>query len=98
MFNFLVLHSGKSAPFCATCQDNPKRKCKECSCQVCGGKDEPDRQLMCDECDMAYHLRCLNPPLEAIPDIDEWFVSLLQSDFASVQKTEVCDFGSFESV
>ena len=64
--------AGKSAPLCSTCQDNPKRKCKDCSCQVCGGKDEPDRQLMCDECDMAYHLRCLDPPLDTLPDADEW--------------------------
>lgn len=76
----------KSAPFCATCQDNPKRKCKECSCQVCGGKDEPDRQLMCDECDMAYHLRCLNPPLEAIPDIDEWYCPQCKNDENEIVK------------
>ncbi|KAK3914118.1 E3 ubiquitin-protein ligase UHRF1 [Frankliniella fusca] len=76
----------KSAPFCSTCQDNPKRKCKECSCQVCGGKDEPERQLMCDECDMAFHLRCLNPPLEAIPDIDEWYCPLCKNDENEIVK------------
>lgn len=76
----------KSAPFCATCQDNPKRKCKDCSCQVCGGKDEPDRQLMCDECDMAFHLRCLNPPLDAIPDIDEWYCPLCKNDENEIVK------------
>jgi len=29
---------------------------------------------MCDECDMAYHIFCLDPPLESIPDVDEWYV------------------------
>lgn len=76
----------KSAPICSTCQDNPKRKCKDCSCHVCGGKDEPDRQLMCDECDMAYHLRCLNPPLDAIPDIDEWYCPLCKNDENEIVK------------
>lgn len=76
----------KNAPFCATCQDNPKRKCKDCSCQVCGGKDDPERQLMCDECDMAYHLRCLNPPLDAIPDIDEWYCPECKNDENEIVK------------
>ena len=39
----------------------------------CGGKHDPDKQIMCDECDMAYHIGCLNPPLEKIPEDDEWY-------------------------
>jgi len=27
---------------------------------------------MCDECDSAYHIYCLKPPLENIPDVEEW--------------------------
>ena len=38
----------------------------------CGSKEEPENQILCDECDMAFHLACLNPPLETIPDDDEW--------------------------
>ena len=38
----------------------------------CGGKENPGDQLLCDECDMAYHIYCLVPPLEKIPDDDEW--------------------------
>ena len=30
---------------------------------------------MCDECDSAYHLECLSPPLDEIPDVDEWCVT-----------------------
>ena len=29
---------------------NLKKKCKECGCRVCGGKEEPNSQIMCDEC------------------------------------------------
>ena len=60
-------------PDCDWCKDNPRRKCKHCACSVCGGKDDPAKQLLCDECDMAYHLWCLNPPLSTIPDVDEWY-------------------------
>ena len=59
-------------PDCDWCKDNPRRKCKHCACSVCGGKDTPDKQILCDECDMAYHLWCLSPPLDTVPDVDEW--------------------------
>ena len=64
--------SRKKKPDCDWCKDNSRRKCKHCACSVCGGKDSPDKQILCDECDMAYHLWCLFPALESIPDVDEW--------------------------
>jgi len=30
---------------------------------------------MCDECDAAYHIYCLQPPLSEIPDVEEWLVT-----------------------
>lgn len=59
-------------PDCDFCKDNPSRKCKHCACSVCGGKESPEQQILCDECDLAYHLWCLDPPLDSIPDSDEW--------------------------
>ena len=59
-------------PDCNWCKDNPRRKCKHCACSVCGGKDSPEKRILCDECDMAYHLWCLTPPLEGVPESDEW--------------------------
>ena len=59
-------------PDCDWCKDNPRRKCKHCACSVCGGKDSLDKQILCDECDMAYHLWCLEPKLESVPDVDDW--------------------------
>jgi len=69
-----VLYAGEYKAECDHCNDNPNRRCKHCSCCVCGGKREPDKQLMCDECDTAYHIYCLQPPLSEIPDVEEWFV------------------------
>ena len=61
----------ESAPYCQHCNDNPRRKCKFCGCHECGSKENPEQQIMCDECDLPYHLYCLKPPLSAMPDDDE---------------------------
>lgn len=45
-----------------------------CACHLCGGKQDPDKQLLCDECDMAFHTYCLCPPLSSIPTEEEWLV------------------------
>jgi len=47
-------------------------ECSWFSLSQCGGKENPGDQLLCDECDMAYHIYCLVPPLKKIPDDDEW--------------------------
>nr|KAG5688100.1 hypothetical protein BaRGS_031293 [Batillaria attramentaria] len=49
-------------------------------------KHDPEKQLMCDECDQAYHLDCLNPPLTAIPDEDEWYCPSCKRDENEVVK------------
>ena len=70
--DYHFIFTGTNKPDCDHCQDNPRRKCKHCACCVCGGKHDPDKQILCDECDDAFHLGCLNPPLEKIPEEDEW--------------------------
>nr|AWN02133.1 ubiquitin-like protein [Portunus sp. CY-2018] len=86
----LVVHGSpckrKNAPSCSTCKDILRRKCKECGCHQCGGKEDPQKQLMCDECDMAFHIYCLNPPLDSIPDLDEWFCPLCKNDDTEIVK------------
>ncbi|KAL4224737.1 PHD and RING finger domain-containing protein 1 [Mactra antiquata] len=41
-------------------------------CEVCNECNREDRLLLCDGCDLGYHLECLNPPLDTVP-VDEWF-------------------------
>ena len=41
---------------------------------VCGGKDQPASQILCDDCDQAFHIWCLSPPLKQVPEEDEWLV------------------------
>nr|KAF6297819.1 ubiquitin like with PHD and ring finger domains 1 [Pipistrellus kuhlii] len=74
----------KNKPFCNKCKDNPSKPCHECSCSLCGSKQDPDKQLMCDDCDHAFHLYCLNPPLSSVPPETEWFCPKCRNDASEV--------------
>lgn len=41
-------------------------------CEICQQCDREDRMLLCDGCDLGYHLECLTPPMTEVP-MDEWF-------------------------
>lgn len=42
------------------------------TCAVCGKDDSGGEDiLLCDKCDKGWHLKCANPPLQAVPD-GEW--------------------------
>jgi len=89
----LCMCAGVNKAECDHCNDVPSRLCKYCSCCVCGDKREPDKQLMCDECDAAYHIYCLRPPLSEIPDDEEWSVA---ARFRNVRIADLfvgCRFG-----
>ncbi|NWT60144.1 UHRF1 ligase, partial [Erythrocercus mccallii] len=73
----------QSGPVCKACKDNPNKTCRVCACHVCGGKQDPDKQLMCDECDMAFHIYCLNPPLSRIPE-EDWYCPECRNDASEV--------------
>ncbi|XP_053228890.1 E3 ubiquitin-protein ligase UHRF1 [Podarcis raffonei] len=74
----------QSGPVCKHCKDNPSKTCRMCACHVCGGKQDPEKQLMCDECDMAFHIYCLNPPLNRIPDDEDWYCPECRNDASEV--------------
>ena len=46
-------------------------------CQVCLTDDRPDELLLCDSCTHSFHLGCLNPALEAVPE-GEWYCALCE--------------------
>jgi hypothetical protein len=39
----------EKGPTCPRCKDNPDKRCTECACSVCGGKDRPEEQLFCEQ-------------------------------------------------
>ncbi|KAM9308657.1 E3 ubiquitin-protein ligase UHRF1-like [Gastrophryne carolinensis] len=74
----------EGGPTCRYCKDDPLTKCRMCACHVCGGKQDPAKQLLCDECDMAFHMYCLNPPLTALPTDDDWYCPDCRNDTSEV--------------
>uniref|UniRef100_A0A7N6BD34 E3 ubiquitin-protein ligase UHRF n=1 Tax=Anabas testudineus TaxID=64144 RepID=A0A7N6BD34_ANATE len=73
-----------NGPECKHCKDDPKKNCHWCNCHICGIKQDPDKQLLCDECDMAYHTYCLNPPLTSIPEDEDWYCPGCRNDSSEV--------------
>jgi len=59
---------------CTKCKDNINKLCVHCGCSICGGKQDEDKQILCDECDESFHMACLTPPLTEIPEVDDWLV------------------------
>ncbi|KAB1280301.1 E3 ubiquitin-protein ligase UHRF2 [Camelus dromedarius] len=76
----------KNDPECDSCGGDPTKKCRSCSCHICGGKQEPNMQVLCDECNMAYHIYCLNPPLDKIPEEEYWYCPSCKTDSSEVVK------------
>uniref|UniRef100_A0A667XGV9 E3 ubiquitin-protein ligase UHRF n=1 Tax=Myripristis murdjan TaxID=586833 RepID=A0A667XGV9_9TELE len=75
---------GSNGPECKHCKDNPNKNCRWCNCHICGIKQDPDKQLLCDECDMAFHTYCLNPPLTSIPEDEDWYCPGCRNDASEV--------------
>jgi hypothetical protein len=43
-------------------------RCLDCTvCEGCGKATDEGRLLLCDDCDISYHIYCLNPPLDQVP-------------------------------
>ncbi|XP_015193555.1 E3 ubiquitin-protein ligase UHRF2 isoform X2 [Lepisosteus oculatus] len=76
----------KSGPECKHCKADPEAECRFCSCCVCGGKQDAHMQLLCDECNMAFHIYCLNPPLSKIPEDEDWYCPTCKNDTSEVVK------------
>ncbi|KAH9513390.1 E3 ubiquitin-protein ligase uhrf1 [Bulinus truncatus] len=77
----------ENKPECDKCNDNPKKNCKHCGCVHCGDKKDPDKTILCDECNQAFHLYCLKPPLEKVPEEDEWYCPECKNDDTAIVKT-----------
>lgn len=60
-------------------------------CEICGMSDREDRMLLCDRCNLGFHLECLTPPLQEVPagywycndcgnDVDLFDIQLMLDD------------------
>ena len=75
-------NTGKIGPSCRHCKDNENKPCRKC--HVCGGCEAPEKQVLCDECDMASHLYCLKPQLTCVPPELEWHCPSCRTDSSEV--------------
>lgn len=66
---------GSKPIFCDKCKKNRTMKCKECGCSVCGSRSDPEKTIVCDECQWGFHIYCLKPALESVPEEDDWYCS-----------------------
>jgi len=57
---------------CQDCGDRAEKKCKQCGCNKCGKKNNPETLIICDECQLSFHLKCIGLP-EMPPDDEEYF-------------------------
>ncbi|XP_026824930.1 E3 ubiquitin-protein ligase UHRF1 isoform X2 [Ooceraea biroi] len=84
-----MISNGKRRPIiatCSSCMDDENEKCRECGCKICAGKHDEHYLLLCDECNYAFHLSCLDPPLTAIPDEDYWYCPECKNDDSEIVK------------
>ncbi|XP_050296174.1 E3 ubiquitin-protein ligase UHRF1-like isoform X2 [Anthonomus grandis grandis] len=73
-------------PFhCKKCKDDKNKTCRSCGCHECGGKENWDKIILCDECDMGYHTDCLDPPMDDIPE-DDWYCPSCKTDDSQIVK------------
>lgn len=43
-------------------------RCLDCTvCEGCGQRHDESRLLLCDDCDISFHIYCIDPPLDYVP-------------------------------
>ncbi|KAI3464573.1 hypothetical protein Pfo_021236 [Paulownia fortunei] len=61
--------------------------CPSCLCRACFIDQDDDKIVLCDGCDHAYHIYCMQPPRVAIPR-GKWFCTKCDAGIQQVRKAK----------
>ncbi|KAG0198705.1 hypothetical protein BGX28_007881 [Mortierella sp. GBA30] len=66
-------------------------------CELCHTDSDLDKMLICDGCELGYHMYCLKPPLQQIPKAD-WYCAkcLVAGDDFGFEEGEEYSLSSFQ--
>ncbi|XP_038113307.1 PHD and RING finger domain-containing protein 1-like isoform X1 [Culex quinquefasciatus] len=59
-------------------------------CEVCRRPDREDTMLLCDACNLGFHMECLSPPLEIVP-VGSWYCDCCFASASEEDDEEVND-------
>jgi hypothetical protein len=74
--------------WCVCCLDDPNISlCAFCGCRKCLSKSDSDNIILCDGCDVEYHVYCLDPPLESVPT-ETWYCQTCEAERSALSDNE----------
>lgn len=74
--------------WCVCCLDDPNISlCAFCGCRKCLSKSDSDNIILCDGCDVEYHIYCLNPPMESVPT-ETWYCQTCEAERSVLSDNE----------